>query len=55
MHCHTSFHVSEGFAIQFLESPSKIVMPNRTEYDQVCNAWKEYRPTAYYKKVDSGV
>lgn len=55
MHCHISWHISEGLGVQFLEAPSQIVMPDQTTFDTQCANWKAYEPTMYYKKDDSGL
>ena len=55
MHCHIAWHISEGFGVQFVESPSSINFPDKTQYDETCANWKAYAPTAYWKKDDSGV
>ena len=55
MHCHIAWHISEGLGVQFLESPSQIVMPNQAEFDNTCNNYKAYYKNAYWKKDDSGL
>lgn len=56
MHCHIAWHVSEGFAVQFLEAPEEIVFPDAEEYERVCGNWRDYYPEkAYWRKDDSGL
>ena len=55
MHCHIAWHVAEGFGLQFLESPSQIVMPDRESYEKQCSDWGRYDADSYYKKDDSGL
>ncbi|KAK0940481.1 laccase, multicopper oxidase, benzenediol:oxygen oxidorectuctase [Friedmanniomyces endolithicus] len=55
MHCHIAWHVSEGLGVQFLESPSQITLPDKSQFDSQCSAWNKYYQTAYWKKDDSGI
>ena len=55
MHCHIGRHISAGLGAQFLESPSQIVMPDPTYFDQGCENWWNYARTAVYQKEDSGL
>jgi FtsP/CotA-like multicopper oxidase with cupredoxin domain len=55
MQCHIAWHVSEGLAVQFLEAPDQIVMPDRGAYQRTCDNWKAYESGMYYPKDDSGV
>jgi FtsP/CotA-like multicopper oxidase with cupredoxin domain len=56
MHCHIAWHVSQGLSVQFLERQKEI--PNIMALGNVkptCDAWREYEPTMYYQKLDSGL
>lgn len=55
MHCHIAAHVSEGLAVQFLEQPQAIVYPDPVAYQETCQNWDKYYPTAAYPKIDSGL
>ena len=46
MHCHMAWHVSEGMAVQFLESPSKLaaISPPVTSFTDTCSQWTSYYP-----------
>lgn len=55
MHCHIAWHISEGLGMQFLEQPDKIVMPEKSSYDNLCSAWNSYSSGMYYPKDDSGL
>ncbi|KAM3081222.1 laccase, multicopper oxidase, benzenediol:oxygen oxidorectuctase [Clarireedia jacksonii] len=58
MHCHIAWHVSEGLAVQFLETKEKIntVNPISPALTNTCQKWKEYYPShAVYLKDDSGL
>ena len=64
LHCHIAFHASDGFALQYLEQPSKLrplmdqfgVVPDFTNR---CNAWTEWYDTvnipAQAIQADSGI
>jgi len=41
--------------VQFLESPSQITLPDKSQFDSQCSAWNKYYQTAYWKKDDSGI
>ena len=55
MHCHIAWHVSEGLSVQFLEDPSKITLPDATEFAKTCNNYNAYYKNSYWKKDDSGL
>lgn len=42
MHCHIAWHVSQGLAVQFVESPESIVMPDRAAWEQTCANHKAF-------------
>ncbi len=55
-HCHTAWHVSQGFSVQFLEQLTAI--PKAMSLDDLtgtCNSWNSYYPTDPYKQEDSGI
>ena len=52
-HCHIAWHVGMGLGAQFLESKSQIQVPQ--QFEDQCNAWRQYDDTAYYKQDDSGL
>src|ERR1700753_2380664 len=41
MHCHIAWHLSEGMAVQFLESPDLIIanLPPTTPMNATCRSW----------------
>ncbi|KAG9675976.1 laccase-like multicopper oxidase, partial [Aureobasidium melanogenum] len=54
MHCHIAWHVADGLATQFLESPSQINIDS--SFDDICSTWRDFYPEdSYWKKDDSGV
>ena len=55
MHCHIAWHVSEGLSVQFLEEPSKIKMPDASEFAKTCSIYNAYYKKSYWKKDDSGL
>jgi hypothetical protein len=55
MHCHISWHASEGLAVQFLGAPEQVAFPNSNEYQRTCDNWGKYESGMYYPKDDSGV
>lgn len=54
MHCHIAWHVSDGLAVQFLESKDSIPLGD-TAWDETCSSWDSYAPGMMYPKMDSGV
>ncbi|KXG51018.1 Multicopper oxidase, type 3 [Penicillium griseofulvum] len=56
MHCHIGWHVSEGFALQFLERESEIEpLIDRTALEDNCASWNVYDETFDIDQDDSGV
>ena len=60
MHCHIAWHVSEGMAVQFLESENilDVIDPPATAFEDTCAGWNAYYPAhaAYLRDADnSGV
>ena len=60
MHCHIAWHVSEGMAVQFLESADQIsgIDPAASSFTDTCAGWNSYYPahSAYLRDADdSGV
>ncbi|SMR54833.1 unnamed protein product [Zymoseptoria tritici ST99CH_3D1] len=57
VHCHIAWHADEGFAVQFLESPDKMldVAPLPGDFDDQCAAWSDFYQDGLYKQSDSGV
>ncbi|KAI5208553.1 hypothetical protein E4T39_01400 [Aureobasidium subglaciale] len=54
MHCHIAWHVADGLATQFLETPNQITLD--PSFNEICSAWRDYYPEkAVYLKDDSGV
>ncbi|KAH7141681.1 Cupredoxin [Dactylonectria macrodidyma] len=56
MHCHIGWHVSQGFALQFIERVSEIpaITDNATLSD-VCTEWVAHKDTYSIVQHDSGV
>lgn len=54
-HCHIAWHISEGLGVQFLEAKDSITMPDQTEFDSQCSAWKTYAATMAWPQIDSGL
>jgi hypothetical protein len=57
VHCHIAWHADEGFAVQFLEGESKMasMAPLPADFDDQCDAWKEFYKGSVYQQSDSGV
>lgn len=57
MHCHIAWHVSQGLAVQFVESPGSIVMPEASAWKGTCERFRAYEASeqAVYIKDDSGL
>ncbi|PTU17965.1 hypothetical protein P175DRAFT_0444000 [Aspergillus ochraceoroseus IBT 24754] len=56
MHCHIGWHLSEGLALQFVESYHKI--EHLIDYDilkETCDAWTNYDEKYHVKEEDSGI
>ncbi|KAF2178348.1 multicopper oxidase [Zopfia rhizophila CBS 207.26] len=54
MHCHIAWHVAEGLAVQFLESKSRIKLPDAA-WEQTCSKWNIYAKNPGWSKSDSGL
>jgi hypothetical protein len=56
-HCHIAWHVSEGFAMQFVESESQIslTMNDASTFSDTCATWASYDSSMVYEQDDSGV
>lgn len=54
MHCHIAWHVSDGLAVQFLETKDKIPLGD-SSWDQTCSKWGTFQETMPYPKTDSGL
>ncbi|GAB1731450.1 hypothetical protein NU195Hw_g1064t1 [Hortaea werneckii] len=54
MHCHIAWHVAEGLAVQFVESPEKVTF-DQNALQETCTNWKNYYDGAYWHKDDSGI
>ena len=64
LHCHIGWHASDGFAVQFMEQPNKLLGLMEAagvteEFDNRCDAWSEYYETvsvpADAVQEDSGI
>lgn len=57
MHCHIAWHVSEGFAVQFLEQASAIpdTFALDDSWDRTCRNWDDYYKGAQYQQFESGL
>ncbi|KAG9234870.1 putative laccase-2 [Amylocarpus encephaloides] len=59
MHCHIAWHASEGFAMQFVESPSHIADTMTADdvsiFGDTCATWDQYDPLAVFQQDDSGI
>ncbi|OAA53376.1 Cupredoxin [Cordyceps fumosorosea ARSEF 2679] len=56
MHCHIGFHVSEGFALQFIERRSEIAgLTDTGALDKTCAGWRAYQDANAVHQDDSGV
>ncbi|KAI4726487.1 hypothetical protein E4T49_05757 [Aureobasidium sp. EXF-10728] len=54
MHCHIAWHVADGLATQFLETPDQIEID--PTFNDICSEWRDFYPAdSYWKKDDSGV
>jgi len=54
MHCHIAWHVSDGLAVQFLETKEQIPLGDGN-WDQTCAKWNTFMQTMPYPKTDSGL
>lgn len=57
MHCHISWHVSEGLALQFLEQKDAIpdTFQLDSDYERTCANWDSYYSSAPYQQLESGL
>lgn len=56
MHCHIGWHVSEGFALQFIERYDEIAaISDSASMDDTCSAWSTFQSTNSILQEDSGV
>jgi len=59
MHCHIGWHVSMGFALQFVEQQSAIAssgaLDNSCALVDTCNSWNSYATANNIQVEDSGV
>ena len=59
LHCHITWHSSQGFGASVVESagliPGKVGGDWARELDPVCDAWNAYAPTMPFQKTDAGI
>lgn len=59
LHCHITWHSSQGFGASVLESTGMIPKPVggdwSKELDPVCKAWHKWVPTAPFQQTDAGI
>ncbi|PUU81919.1 Cupredoxin [Tuber borchii] len=55
LHCHIAWHVSAGFALQFLERKNDITGVDNSTLNDGCSAWSTYQSSATYYQEDSGL
>ncbi|RPA96894.1 hypothetical protein L873DRAFT_1810685 [Choiromyces venosus 120613-1] len=55
LHCHIAWHVSAGFALQFLERKNDISGVNNSTLNNICSAWSTYQSSATHYQEDSGL
>lgn len=56
MHYHIGWHLSQGFAMQFVEQYDAIAaLTDSNALERGCEAWKTYAETASVEQKDSGV
>jgi FtsP/CotA-like multicopper oxidase with cupredoxin domain len=56
LHCHIGFHVSEGFALQFIERQSEIpAITNTNVLERQCKSWVAFQESRGIHQDDSGV
>jgi hypothetical protein len=57
MHCHISWHSSQGFALQVVEFEKEIAseITHSEDLTGLCKTWDAYTPTEMYIQDDSGV
>ncbi|KAI0601194.1 probing oxygen channels in Melanocarpus Albomyces laccase [Biscogniauxia sp. FL1348] len=58
-HCHIAWHVSGGFAVDFLERVddqlAQISREDAAAFNQNCDAWRSYYARSPWKQIDSGL
>jgi len=54
MHCHIAWHVSDGLAVQFLESKDQAPLGDAA-WKQTCSNWDKFQASMPYPKPDSGL
>ncbi|KAI5919594.1 probing oxygen channels in Melanocarpus Albomyces laccase [Camillea tinctor] len=58
-HCHIAWHVSGGFAVDFLERVddqlAQISREDAKAFNENCHAWREYYAHSPFKQIDSGL
>ncbi|CZR66851.1 probable Laccase-2 [Phialocephala subalpina] len=57
MHCHISWHQSQGLALQFVERESEIAatITDPDTFNSTCKAWSSFYATGKYIEDDSGI
>ncbi|CAD0087107.1 unnamed protein product [Aureobasidium mustum] len=55
MHCHIAWHISEGLGVQFIEAKNSIQMPDQSQFNSQCDAWRSYSKDMAYPQIDSGL
>lgn len=57
VHCHIAWHVSEGFALELVESESDIAvgLTDTDIFEETCKSWDAWDNTAPFAQDDSGV
>ena len=56
MHCHIGWHVTEGFALQFIERYDEIpALVDSDTLESGCTAWSSFTSTNSIVQDDSGV
>lgn len=56
LHCHIGWHMSEGFAVQFLERQSELEeIVDRDYVEDQCATWTEYQEANGIVQWDSGI
>jgi hypothetical protein len=60
LHCHVTWHSSQGFGVTLLESAGAITATRATsDWNSVlapmCKKWNEWYPTSRYHQDDSGI
>lgn len=56
MHCHIGWHISEGFALQFVVRRDKILdLVDTAALEETCSAWNSHVAINSIAQDDSGV